>query len=355
MKKKKLFVMSHINRLKRKETRKFVIIVVTCDVSRSEESEIPESEVGVLPTLHNLARITEVENVDPNNVSETDNENEHKDYEPKPKKRYIQRFSEKWKDNFEWVEENTGSKRCKVCSVNIQGSSFHLKRHSESITHKSKMKAFKVTPRFNEFVKDQNKKIQLAMLAKQAELKMVTYLCVHNLPFRLIDTLPTACADMFSDSEIAKQLKIKRKKATQIAVNTLGPSNINNIIKKLRKSYFSIIIDESTDISTKKSLVVMVRFWDEELQTIKDRFLGLLEVEDASAEGLFQLIKSKILDKYKLPYSNIIGLGADDASVMMENIAGADDDQICEKHYNLDTSIDLRKRLDWRRLERGYI
>lgn len=55
--------------------------------------------------------------------------------------------------------------------------------------------------------------------------------------------------------------------------------------------FFSIIVDSSTDISTKKSLVVIVRFWNKDCQMIKDRFLDLLEVEDCSSEGFYQLIK----------------------------------------------------------------
>lgn len=59
---------------------------------------------------------------------------------------------------------------------------------------------------------------------------------------------------------------------------------------KLKKTFFSIIIDKSSDVTAKKSLVLTVRFW-ETTNSIKDRFIDLLEVDESTTEGLFELIK----------------------------------------------------------------
>ena len=47
-----------------------------------------------------------------------------------------------------------------------------------------------------------------------------------------------------------------------------------------------------------------------------DRFLDLLEVPDGTAETLFQSVKS-FLDENKIPYENVVGFGADNASTNM--------------------------------------
>jgi hypothetical protein len=57
-------------------------------------------------------------------------------------------------------------------------------------------------------------------------------------------------------SKIAKKLQHnKRKKATQLPVSVLGPSNTEKLKNDLKENYFSlIIIDETTDVSTSKCL-----------------------------------------------------------------------------------------------------
>jgi hypothetical protein len=52
----------------------------------------------------------------------------------------------------------------------------------------------------------------------------------------------------YNDSLIAKSVQIKRDKAAQIVVNKLGPSEYENIVKKLKgkDQYFSLILDETT-------------------------------------------------------------------------------------------------------------
>lgn len=68
-----------------------------------------------------------------------------------------------------------------------------------------------------------------------------------------------------SDSKIAKRLKCPRTKSTQITNTILMDEGIEDVSKSLRKCRFSIIIDETTDISTKKCLAVLVRYFDEML------------------------------------------------------------------------------------------
>lgn len=66
---------------------------------------------------------------------------------------------------------------------------------------------------------------------------------------------------------------------------------------------------------------MVARYWDPEKGQVNDRFLNLVEIHDSTAKGLFDSIKS-ILDKYQIPYRNIIGFSADNASVMMGNLNG---------------------------------
>ena len=80
----------------------------------------------------------------------------------------------------------------------------------------------------------------------------------------------------------------------------------------MRKCHFSIVMDETTDVSTKKCLVLMVKYWDDEAG-VKDRFYDLIEIANGTAETLYQSVKS-FLDDNNIPYENLVGFGADNAS-----------------------------------------
>lgn len=91
---------------------------------------------------------------------------------------------------------------------------------------------------------------------------------------------------------------------------------MNNMRAVLESTKFSLIIDETTDISTEKSLALVVRYYDEKTMSVRDRFFGLLKLEDCTAEAIFNAICNYIT-KNDIPINNLIGLAADNASVMI--------------------------------------
>lgn len=79
---------------------------------------------------------------------------------------------------------------------------------------------------------------------------------------------------------------------------------------------FSLIIDESTDLSTTKHLVLIGRFYDLKIQRTQDTFLCILEVEHCTAWGIYSSL-IHFFDKHGIPVENVIGFASDNASVMM--------------------------------------
>ncbi|KAH0812460.1 hypothetical protein GEV33_010331 [Tenebrio molitor] len=67
---------------------------------------------------------------------------------------------------------------------------------------------------------------------------------------------------------------------------------------------------------TRKSLVVVARFFEESDKVVKDHF-----VHDATSDGLFNAVRL-LLNTNKIPFANVIGLGAYTASVMMGDVKG---------------------------------
>lgn len=204
-----------------------------------------------------------------------------------------------------------------MCLVKISGGLSHVRRHEKTKNHIKCYQTVRSTPSIKDNIikKDSNDIIKNPV--KEAELKLVVFLAEHNLPFSLMHNLPLLCASAFPDSKIAAKVMMKRKKATQILTGIIGPENKNELIEDLKNNYFSIIIDETNDISTVKCLVILTRYLKN--GSIMDRFYDVLHVKSCSAEDLFNSICSSFKES-NVPLKNIIGLAADNCAVMMGNI-----------------------------------
>lgn len=87
---------------------------------------------------------------------------------------------------------------------------------------------------------------------KEAELKLCSFLEEHNLPLRTMDHLVPLMKSCFPDSVIAKGITGGRTKATGIVLNILKAESFAQIINDLKLYPFSMIIDETTNVATKK-------------------------------------------------------------------------------------------------------
>ena len=61
-------------------------------------------------------------------------------------------------------------------------------------------------------------------------------------------------------------------------------------VENLKDSYFSIIIDETTDVSTCKQLAIITRVYNNETKTVQCNLYDLVELAHGDAETLFGAI-----------------------------------------------------------------
>lgn len=121
--------------------------------------------------------------------------------------------------------------------------------------------------------------------------------------------------------QIAGKISCKRTKAAAITKNVIGKIHKEGLVQKLKTTKFSVMIDESTDVSTNKAMCVVVRFYDNKQHKIVSRFFDLIDifqdgVEIATAEVIYEaLIKS--FTSVGVPTINIIGFGSDGCNTMM--------------------------------------
>ncbi len=69
-----------------------------------------------------------------------------------------------------------------------------------------------------------------------------------------------------------------------------------------KKQKFSIIIDESTDISVTQILAIVVRYFDVDKQDVVDGLLDTVSVENGTAQSLYNAVKDVLQkEKYSSP------------------------------------------------------
>ena len=130
-----------------------------------------------------------------------------------------------------------------------------------------------------------------------------------------MDHLSDLVREAFPDSTIAQNFKSKHTKTRSIVKHVTAKQFRENITEILRHTKFSIIVDESTDSSTKKQLALVVRFYCNKDSKVRSQFLKLLEVTHSDATTLTTTLLS-YFEKNNISIENIIGYASDTTNVM---------------------------------------
>lgn len=112
-------------------------------------------------------------------------------------------------------------------------------------------------------------------------------------------------------------MKMGRTKCTNVLSNVVCPVETEELAKKLQITKFSISVDETSDRTNEKWMTFNVRYVDPETLDIRSQVVKLINIDakDSSAEKLFDAFKSEMW-KLQIPFTNIIALSCDNASVM---------------------------------------
>lgn len=135
-----------------------------------------------------------------------------------------------------------------------------LIKHKNTKIHRTKEK---------EVPKDQNVLSKVGVTCsvsteqKNIDLKLAAYIAVHSSIIS-VDHLCNLLKSIGKGSSL-EELKIHRTKCTLLIKKVLAPAIRHEIVKDICKhnSYYSLIVDESTDISVNKYLCICVKYFSE--------------------------------------------------------------------------------------------
>ena len=150
-----------------------------------------------------------------------------------------------------------------------------------------------------------------------AELKLSGFFVEHHVPFAQANHLVKVLKEIFPDSKIAQNIKMGKTKTSYI-VNDIAREERFELAKILQSQKFSVIIDETTDISISQILgiVIVVRYLDYKRSQVVGAMLDTVDMENGTGAGLYEKVK-EVLSSKNIPINNIIGLGCDNCATMI--------------------------------------
>lgn len=202
---------------------------------------------------------------------------------------------------------------CKVCNVNIFPNKVDLLRHGKSEKHVHLIKTVNSSKSLDQLLntKHYNK-------VRAAELTLAAAITVGNVSFQFMDILSPLCVQIFPDSKIAKDLSCRRTKATSIIKENIGKFAQEDLWSILREPglFFSLIMDETTDVGSIKQCAFTVIFFSANDNKVITRFFDIIEVASGTANDLYLCLKLT-LSKKNIPISNLVGFSSDTTNVMV--------------------------------------
>lgn len=233
---------------------------------------------------------------------------------PKQKDYEIGRkYKQIWEKEFSWLKsasDGSNNAFCKLCSRNLIPKLDVIRKHSKSKDHEQRESAVLKT---NKSFFDKQAQISSDSL-KSAEIKFAVSTCCHSA-IRSIDHMSELIAENSNGSKLA-EMRLHRTKCSKLLTEVISPSLKEELANDLKDVLYSLLVDESTDVSSTKHLCVCVRFFNRRRGKIDTAFLGLTPVIRTTGEVLFQAIK-ELIGSFGLQIVNCIGLGTDGANNMV--------------------------------------
>lgn len=131
---------------------------------------------------------------------------------------------------------------------------------------------------------------------KAIDLKLAVYVATHSA-IRSMDHLSDLLLQLGKKSTL-ESLHMHRTKCSKLISNVISSALLSELVEDVGNKPYSLIIDESTDITVKKYMAVCIRYFSLMQSDIVTEFLGIITIIDTTAVTLN--------DSYYLKVSSII-------------------------------------------------
>lgn len=223
-------------------------------------------------------------------------------------------YNKSWENELKWLSWQNNACYCKWCQCtlsNMRKSAFegHEKTAKHRKTQESFSKTKKITETFKKNISDPSKEL------KEFEIKFSVSAACHCSIWSV--NHQTELITKYGKGSILENVKLHRTKCMSLLRNVVSVALFEDLTDDLKDSKYSLLIDESTDVSVTKLLCLCVKYFSRKEKRVQSSFLGLIPVISTTGKSLFCEIKN-FLSKNNIDIKNCIGLGTDGAN----NVSG---------------------------------
>ncbi|CAB4003218.1 zinc finger MYM-type 1-like [Paramuricea clavata] len=229
---------------------------------------------------------------------------------PAKKKKYVQKFLASWLTDVQfkdWLEKRGEVPYCKYCQCSLSCAKTALVRHKENKKHRSLCGIKEKSQSITSMLHSQSKPARI-------EIKICSFIAEKNLPISIVEDLVPFLKNLFPSDEALKEVKLGKQKATNLIRQVLGFYSIQECVTKLKSNKFSLIIDETTDLSTTSQLAILGVFFNEQEFCLEIILIDLVPLPNGTANTIYNTLIGNLKEK-GIPMKNI-GFCADTCNVM---------------------------------------
>ncbi|KAG8175684.1 hypothetical protein JTE90_010159 [Oedothorax gibbosus] len=183
-----------------------------------------------------------------------------------------------------------------------------MMKHSETKIHKRNLSQFQMQPTFDKYISENDK-------LKQLETSICSFIVEHDLPISFVEPLSKFCKAL-PEKSVVKQLQLGKQKATNIIRQGLRPHFNRKLRDELNNNFFSVFIDETTDVSSNSMLGIVITYYSLAECCTKVDVLDVVQLGDWTADAIYQAMIG-VLKENNVPLHNWVGFCADTTNVMM--------------------------------------
>lgn len=144
-------------------------------------------------------------------------------------------------------------------------------------------------------------------------MQLAVFIAMH-CAIRSIDHLGEILKRLGKGSKLEK-LRLHRTKCSKLIENVIAPDNLTELLRDVGTAKYSLIVDESTDVSTIKFMAVCIRYYSRKHKRFITDFLGIIQVVSAKGVDLSDAL-IEYLQKIGLILDNFHSVGTDGAPSM---------------------------------------
>ncbi|GFR03718.1 60S ribosomal protein L18 [Trichonephila clavata] len=217
-----------------------------------------------------------------------------------------------------------GQAYCAFCNSLLKygGEGFKaFTNHSKTVTHIKYSKCIRHSMTLSNYANSKNTDDLLETDAwpldivtrKARQEVLITFIAENSLSFNVAPNLIELCKQLSRDQAALNSLEMSRTTACYKMKYGLAKTIKENIIKTLKKTPFSLNLDESTSNAQESLLAILVQFYDNNQNEVVVHHFASLKMESCNLEAVFKAVNT-IEDN--IPWANLIGVLMDSCNTM---------------------------------------